>query len=83
MNTRLHARCNGEERVIGPNVWGRGIEFLKKMNPLDREQRGVLIAALKASDHIHMNSFFTKADIKKATHADWQATAPHTCRHLC
>ena len=62
--------------MIGHNVWGRGTEFLKKMNPLDREQRGVLIAALKASDHIHMNSCFTKPDNKKATHSDWQASGP-------
>ena len=57
-NTRLHARCNGEERLIGPFVRGRGKHFLQKVAPIDQEQREVPVAALKASDHIHMNSFF-------------------------
>ena len=64
-NTRIHARCSGEENVLGPFVWGRGETFVKKLTPLDREQRGVLIATLKASEHIHMNSFFEKSDDKK------------------
>ena len=46
------------------------------MSLIDKEQRGVLVAALKAADHIHMNSFFQKDDTKKVTRADWQATGP-------
>ena len=67
VNTRLHARGRGEERIIGPFVWGRGRQFIQKMTPIDKEQRGVLVAALKATDHIHMNSFFEKCDEKKGT----------------
>ena len=76
-NTRLHARGKREERAIGPFIWGRGKQFVQKMTPIDKEQRGVLVAALKASDHIHMNAFFEKTDEKKATRSDWQATGPH------
>lgn len=75
-NTRLHARCSGEENILGPFVWGRGETFVKKLTPLDREQRGVLIAALKASEHIRMNSFFEKPDDKKIARSDWSAEGP-------
>ena len=49
---------------------------MQKMTPIDKEQRGVLVAALNASEHIHMNSFFEKCDEEKVTRSDWQATGP-------
>ena len=42
---------------------GPGDKFVQTMSPIDKEQRGVLVAALKASDHMHMNSF-EKSDDK-------------------
>ena len=65
LNTRLHARCRSEERVIGPFIWSRGEKLVKKMNPIDKELRSVLVAALKAADHIHMNSFSKRMTLKK------------------
>ena len=52
-NTGLHARQEGEERVIGNYVWGRGPASVKKMPPWDKEQGQLLVAALKALEHVH------------------------------
>ena len=59
---------------MGRFVWGRGDKFLKSQAQEDKEQRTLLISALKATKHVHMNSFFEKSDEKKITRSDWQAT---------
>ena len=66
----------GEERVIGNFVWGRGANFLKTQAQEDKEQRTFLVTTLKATEHVHMNSFFEKSAEKKMTRADWQAEGP-------
>ena len=76
LNGRPHGRLNGEEDVIGPHTYGRGNRFIRNLPIEDKEQRNLLIACLKASEHVHMNSFFEKADHQKVTRADWNATGP-------
>ena len=39
LNTRLHARMEGEEEVLGKHIFGRGVEFVKKLPQADKEQR--------------------------------------------
>ena len=57
VNTRLHARMEGEENVIGKFVFGRGAEFVRKLPQHDKEQRDLLVAALQATEHTHMICF--------------------------
>ena len=37
-NTRLHARLQDESNLLGPHIFGRGIELVKKMPQSDKEQ---------------------------------------------
>ena len=76
LNTRLHAQRENETDVIGKYIFGRGTQFTKNLPQHDKEQRMLLIASLRASEHIHMNSQFQKPDTKKITRADWQAEGP-------
>lgn len=57
-------------------MWGRGANFLKTQAQEDKEQRTFLVTTLKATEHVHMNSFFEKSAEKKMTRADWQAEGP-------
>ena len=75
-NTRLHGQMTGEESVIGKHVWGRGVKFLKTQDQADKEQRALLVTTLKASTHVHMNSFFEKCAEKKITRSDWNSNGP-------
>ena len=50
------------------------------MTPIDKEQGGVLVATLEASDHIHMNSFFEKSDEKKRRDRTGKPRDHHTRR---
>ena len=76
LNTRLHAQLNNETDIIGKYIFGRGEKFVKNLPQHDKEQRMLLIAALRASDHIHMNSQFEKPDTKKITRTDWLNVGP-------
>ena len=76
LSTRLHAQPDNETDVIGKHIFGRGPPFAKNLPRHVKEQRMLLIAALRASDHIHMNSQFQKPDTKKVTRADWQTEGP-------
>ena len=67
LNTRLHAQLENETDVLGKHFFGRGKQFTKNLPQHDKEQRMLLIAALRASEHIHMNSQFQKYDEKKIT----------------
>ena len=49
-----------EEKVSGQFIWGAGKQFVMKLPQQDNEQRKLLVAAVEASDHIHMNSGFEK-----------------------
>ena len=60
LNTRLHALLENKTDVIGKYIFGRGTQFTKNLPQHDKEQRMLLIAALRASDHKHMNSQFQK-----------------------
>ena len=75
-NTRLHGQMAGEESVLGKYVWGRGVKFLKTLDQPFKEQRALLVTTLKATNHVHMNSFFEKCDEKKVTRSDWSAEGP-------
>ena len=71
INIRVHGRLRGEEDVIGPWVYGRGRHFVRDLKTGEREQRNMLIASLKTTEHVYANTFFQKPDHKKVTRADW------------
>ena len=50
-NTRLHARKEGEEDIIGPHIFGRGKEFLDRIYNTAEENRTLLVNLLKATNH--------------------------------
>ena len=76
LNNRLHVRLENETDVLGKYIFGRGEQFTKKLPQHEKEQRMLRIAALKATEHIHMSSQFQKPDEKKIIRADWQAEGP-------
>ena len=73
LNTRIHAQMENE---TDEHIFGRGAQFVKNLPQHDKEQSMLLIAALRASDHIHMNSQFQKPYTMNITRADWQAEGP-------
>ena len=64
LNTSIHARKEEEEDYIGPNILGKGIEFLRQKEhntPEDKTtNRDHLIMLLKANDMKVMNTYFYK-----------------------
>ena len=68
LNTKLHARREGEENHTGPNIYGRGSEFLRNrelLTPAEKTtNREHLIMLLRANDLKTANTYFQK----EATH---------------
>ena len=66
----IHARKPGEEDCLGPYMWGKGLRFFRGKEGLlpENMNRSLLIDLLKGYDMRCMNTFFQKADYKKATY---------------
>ena len=67
-----HARKEGEDNHIGPNIYGRGIDFLrnkKLFTPAEKTtNREHLITLLRASDMNVSNTFFQTENKHKITY---------------
>ena len=70
LNTRLHARLNGEGDVLGNLVFGRGSDVVQKLSRDDKEHRKELISSLQCTEHVVCNSYFQKESRFKATRAE-------------
>ena len=59
LNAALHARKEGEEECLGPQVWGKGLAFLREKEGLlpENMNRNILIELLKEHDMRCMNTF--------------------------
>ena len=70
LSAALHARKEGEEECLGPQVWGRGIASLREQDgPLPGNMnRSILIELPKEHDMRCMNTYFEKPIKKKATY---------------
>ena len=75
-NAALHARKEGEEECLGPQVWGTGKAFLREKEGLlpENMNRNILIEPLKEHDMRCMNTYFEKPSKKKATYRHMWAT---------
>ena len=86
LNTNLHTRKEGEENHIGPNIYGRGAEFLRNKELLTPAEKATnrehLIMLLRANDMKVANTYFHKEDKhtiayqKKRQHR-WWSTLGH------
>ena len=70
LNAALHARKEGEEECLGPQVWAKGIAFLRKKEGLlpENMNRNILIELIQEHDMGCMNTCFEKPSKKKATY---------------
>ena len=72
LNTNLHTREEGEENHIGPNIYGRGKQFLRKrelLTPAEKTtNREHFIMLLRANDLTIANAFFQNEDKHKTTY---------------
>ena len=70
-NPALHTRKQGEEDVLGPNIYGKGAEHLQRiedrMADETRNNRMYLLDYLRTTGAIHANTFFEKPWDKKLT----------------
>lgn len=66
----IHGRFAGEEHILGPHVFGRGTQFVEKMNKPEEENRALCMSMLDATAHVHMNSWFEKPACRKVTRRD-------------
>ena len=75
-NAAIHARKEGEEECLGPQIWGKGIAFLREKEGLLPESmhRDILIELLKEHGMRCMNTYFEKPSKKKATYRHMWAT---------
>ena len=68
-NSALHTRKQGEEDVLGPNIYGKGAEHLRIIeNRLTEENRNnimYLLDYLRTTGSIHTNTYFEKPWDKK------------------
>ena len=75
-NSALHTRKQGEEDVLGPNIYGKGAEHLQRiedrMADETRNNRMYLLDYLRTTGAIHANTFFEKPWDKKLT---WKSPA--------
>ena len=76
LNAALHARKEGEEECLGPQVWGKGLAFLREKEGLlpENMNRNILIELLKEHDMRCMNTYFEKPSKKKETYRHMWAT---------
>jgi len=56
-NSRLHARREGEEHIIGPHTFGRGREFLETHYINETTNRDLLMETLQCNEATIANSF--------------------------
>ena len=70
LNTHLHTRKEGEENHIGPNLYGRGAEFLRRnfSHQQRKPQTEHLIMLLRPNDMKVANTYFQKEDKYKVTY---------------
>ena len=63
-NPALHTRKRGEEDILGPNIYGKGAEHLRRigdrMADETRNNRMYLLDFLRTAGAIHANTFFLK-----------------------
>ncbi len=48
-NIRLHGRCEGEEEISGPHIFGRGKQFVEHL-PREEKHLNLMMAMRKATD---------------------------------
>ena len=60
----LHTRKQGEEDVLGPNIYGKGAEHLRiienRLTEENRNNRMYLLDYLRTAGSIHTNTYFEK-----------------------
>ena len=66
-NIRWHGRYNGEEDIIGPYIFGKGLDYLEEHNT---ENRDLGSAFLRSHELIYLNSQFCITPRKTATFRD-------------
>ena len=60
MNARLHHRFQAEENVMGPNTFGRGLNYLRTVSYATLENRSLFIQFCEEANMNIMNTFFHK-----------------------
>ena len=72
----LHARKEGEEECLGPQVWGKGLAFLREKEGLlpEHMNRNILIELFREHEMRCMNTYFEKTSKQKATYRHMWAT---------
>ena len=70
-NSALHTRKQGEENVLGPNIYGKGAEHLQRiedrMADENRNNKMYLLDYLRTTVSIHANTYFEQSWDKKLT----------------
>ena len=69
-NARIHARLRGEDAILGPHIYGAGVEKLQSgvWDQGGRTNRDLLMEICAAQDLKVMNTWFKKEEKRKVTH---------------
>ena len=60
MSARLHHLFQAEENVMGPNIFGRGLNYLRTVSDATLENRSLFIQFCEQARMNIMNTFFHK-----------------------
>ena len=80
-NARIHHRYDSELDIMGPNIFGRGREYLERVSLNTKENRDLLVDFCRANMLRILNTEFFKPLSKQATFRERNSGGrPNNCR---